>query len=310
MSTVPSLTIFDTDISGDCDDTGALAILHKLADQGEARVLACLVNGTDRDGAAAAAVSAINTYYGRPGIPIGVYHGSRCQPTQSSYTAALRDEFPHHALPDAEMPAALDVYRAALAAAPDGAVTIISVGFLINLRELLESQPDAHSPLPGRELICRKVRQLVLMGGDFPQSVEAGEYNLAMGGVGRDSQFVIENWPTRILWSGWTLGNRVRTGEALVSTPAANPVRRAYELYLSSYATSRASWDLITVLAAVRGAEPLWEVSPDGYCEVAPNGANRWLDLPGRGHAYLIEKAAPGDVERVLNGFLALPPGC
>ena len=151
---------------------------------------------------------------------------------------------------------------------------------------------------------------MVLMGGDFPQSVEEGEYNLAWGGVGRDSQFVIENWPTRILFCGWTLGDRVRTGQVLATTSASNPVRRAYELYLSPNVTSRSSWDLMTVLAAVRGVDPLWEVSSDGYCEVAPSGANRWLALPDRGHAYLIEKAAPDEVERVLNGILALPPGC
>ncbi|MDD5350492.1 MAG: nucleoside hydrolase [Chthoniobacteraceae bacterium] len=307
MKTPPVSTIFDTDMSGDCDDTGALAVLHKLADRGEAEVLACVVNGIDRDRAVAASVSAVNTYYGRPGIPIGVYQGDRCQPTDSLYTAALRDEFPHHALPDDQMPAAPGVYRAALAAAPDGSVTIISVGFLINLRELMESQPDAHSPLAGMELVRRKVKHVVLMGGDFPQS--GGEYNLAHCGVGPDSQFVIENWPTRILFLGWEIGNRVKTGNGLAATPVSNPVRRAYELYHNVLVAKRPSWDLMTVLAAVRGAEPLWTVSSPGYCEMAANGANGWVGSRDRGHAYLIEKETPEAVARALEEFLAMPPG-
>jgi hypothetical protein len=35
----PVRIIFDTDIGSDCDDAGALAVLHKLADKGEAKIL-------------------------------------------------------------------------------------------------------------------------------------------------------------------------------------------------------------------------------------------------------------------------------
>jgi hypothetical protein len=36
--------ILDTDMSGDCDDAGALALLHALADQGECEILATVVS--------------------------------------------------------------------------------------------------------------------------------------------------------------------------------------------------------------------------------------------------------------------------
>lgn len=36
----PVKIIFDTDIGGDCDDAGALALLHRLCDMGEAELLA------------------------------------------------------------------------------------------------------------------------------------------------------------------------------------------------------------------------------------------------------------------------------
>ena len=87
--------IIDTDISSDVDDCGALALANTLADQGEAELLACVVNGHDADKASVAAVNAINTYYGRGGVPIGAYQGTRGIPSHSSYTAKLRDEFPH-----------------------------------------------------------------------------------------------------------------------------------------------------------------------------------------------------------------------
>ena len=165
----PVKVIFDTDMCQDCDDVGALAVLNTFADQGKAEILACVANGHDRDKAIAASISAINTYYGRPDVAIGTYQGPGHPATPSPYTAKLRDEFPHAAKPDDEEPRAVDVYRRTLAAAPDGSVVIVSVGFLVNLRDLLESKPDALSPLAGIDLVRQKVKKLVVMGGDFPQ---------------------------------------------------------------------------------------------------------------------------------------------
>ena len=61
--------IFDTDIGTDVDDAGALAILHILADQGEAEILATMSANQNRW--CAPAIDVINTPYGRPDIPIG-----------------------------------------------------------------------------------------------------------------------------------------------------------------------------------------------------------------------------------------------
>ena len=143
VKSTPVKTIFDTDMQSDCDDCGALATLHKLADLGEADILACVVNSPSPECAIAATVDAINIYYGRPQIPIGTYHVDGRKSRHSAYTAKIRDEFPHAALPDDQEPTALSVYRTALAAAPNSSVTIISVGFFTNLYDLLKSPPDA-----------------------------------------------------------------------------------------------------------------------------------------------------------------------
>jgi len=303
-SAMPVKTIFDTDMSGDCDDVGALAVLNKLADSGKAEILACVANGHDQDKAIAASISAINTYYGRPNIPIGTYQGSGHPPTHSPYTAKLRDEFPHSALPDDQEPRAADVYRKALTAAPDGSVVIVSVGFLCNLRDLLESKPDAISPLPGIDLVRQKVKKLVVMGGGFPQS--GGEYNFAAGGGVPDTQYTVEHWPAPILFSGFEIGAQIVTGKRLVDAPKNDPVRRAYELY--THFGGRQSWDLTAALAAAGDLDHYWNVSTDGYCQVMPTGADQWHPTPNRGHSYLIAKLPPADVGRALDDLLALPP--
>ena len=61
--------IFDTDVGGDVDDAGALAVLHALADRKEIEILAIGVVIGHED--AVPYVDAVNTWYGRPDLPIG-----------------------------------------------------------------------------------------------------------------------------------------------------------------------------------------------------------------------------------------------
>ena len=61
--------IFDTDIGWDCDDAGALALIHSLCNKGEAELLA--VTATYYHKYAAGCIDAINRYYGRI-VPVGV----------------------------------------------------------------------------------------------------------------------------------------------------------------------------------------------------------------------------------------------
>jgi hypothetical protein len=61
--------ILDTDMDTDCDDAGALAVLHALADRGECEILGTMVSA--RHPGSAPTVAAINAYYGRPHLPVG-----------------------------------------------------------------------------------------------------------------------------------------------------------------------------------------------------------------------------------------------
>jgi hypothetical protein len=70
----PLKVIFDTDMDGDNDDVAAAAILHALADVGKADILATGV--VSRCPYSPACLDAVNTYYGRGDIPIGVYKGT------------------------------------------------------------------------------------------------------------------------------------------------------------------------------------------------------------------------------------------
>lgn len=282
--------ILDTDMSGDADDAGTLGLLHALADRGECELLATVTNRKDKTNASAAAVDAINTYYGRPDLPIGTdKRGPTDLQRTSLYTEALRDEFPNNIGPDDQAPDALDVYRQVLAAQPDGSVTVCSVGALSNLAELYRQEP---------ELVRAKVRRLVVMGGEFPGS-DRPETNIRTHR--QAAQLVAAQWPGEIIWHGFEIGHVLITGEQLKWTPRKNPVRRAYELRQHAGRPAieggQPSYDQAAALFAVRGAEPeFWETVTGGRVVVDEHGRTIWHPDPQSQHAYV---RLTGDPERL-----------
>jgi inosine-uridine nucleoside N-ribohydrolase len=227
----PVKVIFDTDMAGDVDDVGALAVLHALADHGEAEILAVGISSRNED--VGPCVDAINTWYGRPGIPIGYQRGLQVgypkdsgEMTESKYTAAVGKAFPHRLAKSSDAPDAALLYRKVLAAQPDASVVIVSVGFLSNLRSLLDTPPDAISPANGEELVRRKVRLWVCMGGKFPDGRFRdgdGEYNLRVDTLA--SLRALSDWPTPVVLSGFEIGARIKTGKRLRDAPGGRVIR-------------------------------------------------------------------------------------
>ena len=246
-----------------------------------------MTNRRDLANASAAAAAAINTFYGRPDLPVGV---GREPPTArqrtSRYTPAICDGFPHDAKPDHEMPDALDVYRTVLAAQPDGSVTICGVGAFSNLAELCRHEPD---------LVKRKVERLVVMGGQFPPR-EAAETNIATHPAA--AAHVARVWPTEIVWQGFEVGHPVITGAGLKDTPRANPVRRAYELRnfagRSAIDGGQPSDDQAAALYAVRGPDQeLWRAERGGTVTVDDAGLTRWEAGTGNRHVLVHRACGP-----------------
>ena len=276
--------IFDTDMDTDCDDAGALAILHALADRGEAEILATVVSS--RYPWSAPCVEAINQYYGRPELPIGVPKTQWADTGRrgSRYAKQISEEFPTRLKSNDDAPDAVEVYRRVLAAQEDDSVVVVTVGYLTNLRDLLASEPDTISPLTGRELVEQKVHRWACMGGRYPEHLDPGVF----GNFKPDPPSAViaaRDWPGPIYFSG--AGEKVGTGGRLKETPANNPVRRVYELYLGKKKT-RPSWDPIAVLIAVRSTADFWKVHTGGHNHIFENGTNQWRDGAETNH-YLVE---------------------
>ncbi|HXH99902.1 MAG TPA: hypothetical protein VNI52_06515 [Sphingobacteriaceae bacterium] len=104
----PVKIIYDTDIDLDVDDVGALALLHALSDNGEAKILGVICNAPTPYGATT--ISSINRYYGHPEIPIGdmpideyiydksfteKYHGYAVNTPYSNFNVPMFRRFDH-----------------------------------------------------------------------------------------------------------------------------------------------------------------------------------------------------------------------
>lgn len=310
--------IFDTDMYTDIDDAGALACLHKLADAGECEILATV--SSTRGNASVAVIQAINSYYGRAGIPVGSPKGIGVRGACHKAYAGLLERYPHSfTYADADLaPDANTVLRRALAAAPDNSVVICSVGFHTNIRRLLESEGDGISPLDGTSLVKKKVRLWVAMAFEFPAGREYNVYNDAPS-----SAIALARWPVPVVFSGFEYGKDVFAGRAAVESGVSTPVIDLYSAALPTREEfardpgrwrrrwfgegGRAAWDQTAVLAAVRGAESYFNVERGVLTVDAGNGSNVWKASQDGPHMRITEKVPKADVARVIEGLMMQP---
>ena len=318
----PVKVIFDTDMYTDFDDAGALACLHALADAGECEILATVSN--TRDCMSVAMCEIINAYYGRPELPVGCskeigrtgaseWHIKRYSTTVEKYGNWVRHRNSNDA-PDAN-----EVYRRVLAAQPDGSVVICSVGFLTNMRRLLETKPDAISPLDGKSLVAKKVKLWVAMACRYP---DGKEYNSMIDP--ESSRIALENWPTPITFIDWNYGFDCFAGRAIAESgmkhnpvadvfagniPSRDEIKGKAAQYLRGAfgMGGRAAWDQVAVLIAVRGTEPYFNVTRGTYRMVGKDGANEWVPDESGPHLRVTEKVSKAEVGRIIDELMLRP---
>jgi len=293
--------ILDTDLDSDVDDVGALAVLHALANNGEAEILGVIVTSDDMHSPLCA--DAINTYFQRPDIPIGVNKKTKFR-SFSRYTKAIAEEYPHDLQSYGDAEDATSLYRKILASQLDNSVVIVTVGHLSNLKNLLISEADIHSPLDGITLVKKKVKLWSCMGGKYPEGKEPNFYRPDPG----STSVCVNRWPKQVVFSGAEIGNPIKTGGENFRKHASpeSPVRRAYELY--NQFRGRSSWDQTAVLYAVRGSGKYWSVHTQGHNHIFPDGSNEWRPSPDMDHVYLVKKMKPEKLAEIIEGLMIQKP--
>jgi len=300
--------IFDTDIGGDADDLGALAMLHTFVSSGECDLLGVMCWSTEEY--TVAAVDAVNSYYGHPDIPVAIRNRDSYR-SDENYCKPVADAFTHR-LTNNDVPLAVNAYRKILSQQEDKSVVIVPVGPLKNIQDLIQSGADEYSDLTGAELIENKVKEFVVMGGKFPSG--KGEWNFN-GNMENVTHFVFENLNVPVVFSGFEIGVRIKTGQVFNDFKEDTPLSVGY-LYFSEHAvwmkgsfadeiSDNSTFDQTAVLYAVRGGlGQYWEKAEGGYCEIDPNRDNRWVFGEKTNQSYLILKEEPEKMAELIESIM------
>ena len=279
--------IFDTDVGGDVDDAGALAVLHALADRGEIALLAMgVVIGHE---AAVPFVHAVNTWYGRPELPIGTIK-SGAPYARDEYMVPIVAAYPH-SLTRETAPDVVKLYRQVLASQPDRSVTLIVVGPATNIHNLLKSGPDEHSPLTGVELMRRKIK-FYGAGGNGNSGLPKGKcgfnYYMDLNAASGELELLPSDFPT--VYAGGS-GPKLKIGSALSQARPDHIIRKSYEAYYKGTAKDRETWDQLRVLYGSRpSSRSLWNTYPAGTISVGQDSIITWTEKPDQNRAYAYVK--------------------
>lgn len=314
----PVKLIFDTDMGNDVDDALALAVIHTLERRGACELLA--VTSTKDHPKSAAFIDALNTFYGRPDIPIGVVVDG-VTPELGKFNG-LADDYPHDLKSGESAPKAVALLRETLAGQPDQSVTMVQVGFFTNFAALIESGPDDISSLSGVDLVQQKVKELVVMAGAF-QTIRHNnryrEYNVFKHVP--PARVVAEKWPTPILWSGFEIGIAATYPWQSIledyETVKPHPIKESYLAYVPAKPHDRPTWDLTAVLQAVYPDRGYFRLSPKGKVTITPDGMSFFQPPPrnqpvekhtGRFRFLIMDEVETERVREALTQLTSEPP--
>lgn len=293
----PINLILDTDMGNDIDDALALAMIHNLEARHECKLLGVMISKDNPY--APAMVDAINTFYGRGEVPVGMVQNGVTRETGKFNQAVmeLKDQDGKPLFPttvkNGNYESAVPLLRRLLANAEDHSVIIIPIGFSTNLHQLMDTQPDDISPLTGMQLIARKVKHVVMMAGNFTDFTcntpnTHKEYNIIMD-IPAAKRFIHE-CPVPIYFTGYEIGlailHPVRSILQDYAWTLHHPVVEGYKRYMDM-PYDRPTWDLTAVLYSVRPDRGYFNVTQAGKVLVDDQGLTHFTLQPD-GNRYLL----------------------
>ncbi|WP_432799345.1 nucleoside hydrolase [Poriferisphaera sp. WC338] len=311
----PVKIILDTDMGNDIDDALALALIHTLQDHGECELLS-VISSKDHPNAATC-IDLLNTFYGRPSIPIGQIT-SGFTPEVGLFNKALTDKqndqgkplYPCSQSPE-QYTDPVTLLRKQLAEHDDHSVIIMMIGFSTNIIRLFESPPDQYSPLSGHDLVDQKVSYFSVMAGNFCEEnvhspdLKYREYNIHMDPESA-RRFANES-PRPIIYSGFEIGLAIPYPMASIESDYNwidhHPVIDGYRLY-REMPHNRPTWDLTSALFSIRPHEGYFQLSQPGNVDIREDHVTVFTPDPNGNCVYL--KLDPNQIPRITQTFTEL----
>jgi hypothetical protein len=292
----PVQLFLDTDVCVDAGDVAAITCLHGLADKGEADIIGitCVTACPYAPGC----VDAVCRWCRRPNIPIGTLKDPGFL-TESGYAQYMAQHWPNrYGTGATNVPDAVLLFRQVMSQQPDNSVVLVAIGPLRNLAHFLQSKPDGISPLTGRELVAKKVKFLSAMAGLFNKIQDLNPKTYSEWNVQQDipaARYVVQNWPTPIMFSGFEIGLPITVDASVVRTSPTSP--QGYCLRNNS---GRPAWDQTSVLYGVRGLANYWTGAMEGRVDVDDKGRTTWHADPASHQGYLMAKMSNPELGKII----------
>lgn len=313
--------IYDDD--GPVMDVGAVTnygVFYKMVDHGWIKPLATIADSSNA--LSAPGIYTLAYYCHHTEIPIGANKQNtpdsalcaKLSCNGSTWNKAWVAKFnPRVGDTRANYPNCGMLYRQILADQRDHSVVIVETGFATCLMQALRSPADSSVPLTGEQLMRRKVKKLVIMGGDYPTGAEWNFQSDAVDYSALFSTWTLQNGYSPIYLVGWSIGNIACSGAPAKASIDTNPIRNAVASAAQADAGcvtggQRPVWDQLAIMYGAWGARhagtTYFTLSAGGTNTVnAQDGTNSWSSANNSGHYYLIAKSTPEGFATFLDGY-------
>jgi inosine-uridine nucleoside N-ribohydrolase len=285
--------IFDTDLGNDVDDIMALQMLYNFENMGDINLIGITISKSNPY--TIQYIDGYNRFNKRFKIPLGYIYdgpnkddGKYLRQTLDTIIDGKKILFPHLSISDS-LPQAYMLQRKLLSEQRDSSVIFIVVGPNTNIRRLLESGSDKYSKLSGVELVRKKVKLLVMMGGNF----EIPSRNFPEWNIIQDiqaSQIMFANWPTKIVASGYEVGQKLLFPHQSILNDLPysykHPLAVSYKLF-QKMPYDRQTWDLTAVLYAINQESNYFDISEPGNISIDEKGSSLFTPSKYGKHFYL-----------------------
>lgn len=288
--------LLDTDLGMDCDDAGAMAILHRLAPH-SSTTIGAMVSSAPLS-ASPALIQHINSFFGTQ-MPIGRV----CAPTAAP---SYQDVYAGEVLcrcgtmpPYQDFDDAVRVLRLALTRCADHSVVYTAIGPQTNMAALLRSVGDDISPLTGAALLQQKLRRTVVMAGRFVD--RSPEFNVVVDAA--SAQLVAKAWPGEMVYVSHELGAALISGNRFSDEQYnTDPIAMCYAVH--SGHDGRYSWDPVAVYQALFPNNPLFSLGELGQVTIDNDGVSVFTNSDGGRHRLLYLAASAEEVEKQLSEYI------
>lgn len=294
--------ILDTDIGMDCDDAAALGVLIKAQRENKC-VIRAIAAATAREGAVSCVRSILN-YYGVPEPALGKLKSTflKCDYV-NYYSKAAMDKFGF----SDEADDAVKVLRKSLATSTEK-ITLVTIGPLTNIADLLLSGADEISPLSGVELVREKVDEAFVMAGSFAGNYADGnafkEWNVLQDI--NAARVFCELCPVPATFLPHEVGNKIFTDQPAADNPITFCMRTFCEEWGKKNAEGfrRESWDPVTCMIALCKKDSKFVFSDAGTIVVTPDGMTEFTPDEHGKMRYVSVKSDLPAIEFELNRIL------